>query len=166
MTDTAKIRAKGLDATGVTEEIARRIADAEAGTLMCVVEIDYAEVHKPKGGDRRVDFVIRTVEPAPNQATEDHLRELTRSFYYERQLISPDGQLTIETREDLEPTVLDVVAAGKALTAHDFTPVPDDPETGAETDECDVCGNERDSAVHDAADQRATIPDPFAATPA
>lgn len=116
MTDTtAKIRSKGLDGTGLTEEIATRIADAETGTLVCVVEISYAALHKESGGKRAVDFVINTVEPAPDQASADHLRNLARAIYHGRRLHAEDKQPQLDSINDVVPSVGDVITQGQGV---------------------------------------------------
>lgn len=154
MTDSAKIRAKGLNATGVTEDIITKLADAEGGHMVAVVELKVDEVHKKVDGDRRVDLVITQCEPAPDQQTIDHLRNLQRSFYYERKLHSEDEQLTIETRDDLEPTVEQVLAAGKHFEATTDEPLPDP------TDEEPEAEPEPERSEEDL-QPAGTVPDPF-----
>lgn len=116
MTDTtAKIRAKGLNATGVTEDIATRLADAESGHLIAVVELKVEEVHKKVDGDRRVDLVITTLEPAVDKIAEDHLREFQRALYYNRAV--DEAQPTLD--DGPEPTVNEVLGRGQSLLEHD-----------------------------------------------
>ncbi|GAB2762878.1 hypothetical protein [Nocardioides pakistanensis] len=117
MTDTtAKIRAKGLNATGVTEEIATRLADAESGHLIAVVELKVEEVHKKVDGERRVDLIITTLEPATEKIAEDHLREFQRALYYNRAV--DEAQPTLDS-DGPEPTVAEVLGRGTSLLEHD-----------------------------------------------
>lgn len=152
MTDTtAKIRAKGCETTGLTEDLARKLWDAKAGKrLMAVVELEVVTPHGPdKEGKRSVDLVITQLEPAPEDMTEAHLRELTRSFHYERKLASPDDQLQIQTGDDLEPKVSDVLAAGKAFEPHELFAQPGVPHM------CDICGQPSSAAIHSVTDDDA-----------
>jgi hypothetical protein len=145
MTDTtANIRSKGCETTGLTEEIARKLADGKPGKrLMAVVELEYVMPHGPdKEGKRKIDLVISLLEPAPSQMTEDHLRELTRSFHYERKLQTEGEELPLGQEGD-EPTVEQVTTAGKALEPHDFVPTQEGDATI-----CDVCGEDADDARH------------------
>lgn len=163
MTDTAKIRAKGLNATGITEDIVTRLADANGGHLVAVIELKVDEIHNKVDGDRRVDLVITQCEPAPDQNTVDHLRNLQRSFYYERKLHSEDEQLQIETREDLEPTVEQVLAAGKEFERTQDEPLPDptDNDEPEHEDPAEAEGEEGEPAR-----PSGTVADPFAPQPA
>lgn len=72
--------------------------------------------------------------------------ELARSFHYEQQLA--DGQLTIETGDDIEPKVADVLKAGAIHRPHPYlasTLSTDDTEHGPV---CDVCGQIEAAGVH------------------
>lgn len=129
MTDTtAKIRAKGLDATGVTEEIADEMYAHKGKHYMAIVELNVDETHDRADGKRKVDLVFTQVEPALDDRLDEHLRELTRTLHYNRKLHSPDEQLQIDTLDDVEPTVEGVVAAGQHfIAAHDDElPDPED----------------------------------------
>lgn len=114
MTDfTAKIRAKGLDGTGVDENLVREMFTTKGKHYMAIVELKVDETHEKVDGQRRVDLVITQVEPATSKDLDDHLRNITRTTYQNRALKSEDAQLQIETAEDLEPTVEQVIAAGQ-----------------------------------------------------
>jgi hypothetical protein len=115
MDTTAKIRAKGLNATGVTEDIATRLADAEHGSLIAVVELKVEEVHKKVDGERRVDLIITTLEPATDKIGEDHLREFQRALYYNRAV--DEQQPTLD--DGPEPTVSEVLGRGASLLERD-----------------------------------------------
>lgn len=136
---TAKIRAKGLEGTGVTEDIAKKMFHSQGKSTLAVVEL----VHKRKVDDddtgRQVELVLRLVEPSTDETLNDHLRQLMRTMQQNRVLKSDDQQLQIDVADDLEPTVEQVVAAGKHHEATTDDPLPDDedpveaPATGDET---------------------------------
>lgn len=142
MTTTAKIAAKGCQSTGITEDLADTLHANLGRKVIAVVELVAEARTENRNGDEKVTLSILTVEPAPNTATENHLRELARSFHYERQLA--DGQLRIDTGDDLEPKVADVLAAGAGHLPHPYL------ASGLSIDEgaCDVCGLLEDAPVH------------------
>lgn len=142
MTTTAKISSKGTNGTGITEDLASTLHNNLGRKVLAVVELVAEARSEKRNGDESVTLSILTVEPAPNTATENHLRELARSFHYERQLA--DGQLQIETGDDLEPKVADVLAAGAGHLPHPYL------ASGLSIDEgaCDVCGLLEDAPVH------------------
>lgn len=141
MTDTtAKIRAKGLDATGVTEEIASTLYANKGKRVMAIVELHAVERHEKADGTRRVDLVLEMVEPATDDNLTDHLRELTRTMYQNRAIA--DGQLAIE--DSLTPSIEDAVSAGAQHRPHPFLPVDATVEDGI----CDVCGLVQKVGVH------------------
>lgn len=150
MTDTAdytaKIRAKGLDATGVTEQLAAEMYRNKGRHYLAIVEVKVDETHEKADGTRKVDLVLTQVEPATNPDLEEHLRELTRVGYLNRQ--HGDGQLAIDASLGEERTVADVLASGQRHRPHPF--LPDD--AAKDTPICDVCGGIEASAVHSTQD--------------
>lgn len=144
---TAKIRAKGLDATGVTEEIASQMYSRKGAHYMGIVEIKVDETHENAEGKRKVDLILTQVEPSTDRNLDEHLRELTRTLYYNRQ--TADGQQpTLETSDGIEPTVDAVIAANPGLKPHDYISsmlAVDDTENGPV---CDVCGKTEADAIH------------------
>ncbi|WP_154402722.1 hypothetical protein [Nocardioides speluncae] len=138
MTDTtAKIRAKGLESTGVTEEIANQMFTQVGRHFMAIVEMRVEEPHGPNAeGKRRVDLILTQVEPCNDDNLDSHLRELCRGLHYNRKLHDADQQLEIDTQDDIEPKVADVIAAGKAQHA-DLFAVPEPPADEDEPDEPD-----------------------------
>jgi hypothetical protein len=177
MTDfTAKIRAKGLDGTGVDENLAREMFTAKGKHYMAIVELKVDEIHEKVDGQRRVDLVITQVEPATSKDLDDHLRNITRTTYQNRALKSEDAQLQIETAEDLEPTVEQVIAAGQQHIAETDDAL--DLDTDDQDDEAGEQPTEEDWVDSQHGDQPepedepweydepeptvATIPDPFA----
>lgn len=143
MTDTtAKIRAKGLDATGVTEEIASQMHSNKGGNYMAIVELRVDETHDKADGTHKVDLIITQVEPATDHHLEEHLRELTRTLYYNRGLRDPE-QPTLDGAGP-ERTTEDVLAAGAMHRPHPFLPVDAADDNGI----CDICGNVQTVGVH------------------
>jgi hypothetical protein len=133
MTDTtAKVRAKGLDATGVTEDIANQMYAHKGKHYMAIVEVKVDERHDKAGGQRRVDLVIEQFEPAVDDDLEAHLRELTRTLYANR--AHADGQAAID--DTLTPSLTDAIKAGQGFEPHPFVPV----DPSIENPICDRCG--------------------------
>lgn len=132
MTTTAKIASKGTNATGLTEDIAKTLHDNLGKTIVAIVEITSEARTEKKSGAEHVQLSIGMLEVAPDGLAADHVRELARSFHYERQL--KDGQMAID--DDIEPKVADVLEAGQRFTPHPFLAA--DPE--ADNPICEVCG--------------------------
>ncbi len=150
MTDyTAQIKAKGLDSTGVTEDIARQLYSNLGRHEMFIVEGRVDARTEGNDGTHKVQLSLTLVEPAVNAEVAEHLRELARTLYQNRAL--SDGQLAIDHSLDDEPTVDQVVNAGAKHRPHPF--LPDD--AAKDTPICDVCGFLQEAAVH------AEIGDPF-----
>jgi hypothetical protein len=149
---TAKIRAKGLDATGVTEEIASTLYANKGKRVMAIVELHAVERHEKADGTRRVDLVLEQVEPATDNSLSEHLRELTRTLYQNR--AQADGQQALD--DTLVPDLKDAIAAGTQHRPHPFLPT----DAAADNPSCEVCGLADVAPIH--AD-RDTVPDPFAA---
>jgi hypothetical protein len=139
---TAKIRAKGLDATGVTEQLAAEMYRNKGRHYMAICEVKVDETHEKADGNRKVDLVLTLVEPATDSALEEHLRELTRVGYLNRQ--QSDGQLAIDQSLGAERTVADVLSSGGKFKPHPFIVV----DASVENPICDVCGGIEASAVH------------------
>jgi cytoskeletal protein RodZ len=136
---TAKIRGKGLEHTGVTEEHAAHMYNNIGGHYVGVVDLKVARHSVDDQGNRSVELVIDTIEVAPNDDTAEHIRRLTRAFHYERGLAVNGGdQLPIPGSD--EPTVEQVRAAGRA---HELDP---------EADEKDLADLEAEETDHDQAD--------------
>lgn len=134
MTDTtAKIRAKGLDGTGFTEDLASRLYDRVGYNLSAIVKLQVVDKHGPNlDGKRGIELVITGLEVAEDPTLDEHLNELTRTLYFNRGLEGHTGTTT----EGQERTVADVLASGGKHKPHPFLPVDasqDDPI-------CDVCG--------------------------
>ena len=120
MTDThAKIRAKGLDATGVTEQIADQMYRSKGARYMAIVEIKVDETHENAEGKRKVDLILEQVEPATDTTLDEHLRNLTRTLHYNRQ-VAIGEEPTLDSMDAVEPTVEAVIAANPSVLPHPF----------------------------------------------
>jgi hypothetical protein len=154
---TAKIRAKGCENTGVTEDLAAELHTAVGRHIMAIVELHVVQKHGPDTeGKRGVELVLTQVEPATDDTVDDHLRELTRTLHQNRKLKADDEQLQIQTGDDIAPRPADVIAAGQKHITHEFTLGPD----GL----CDVCGLDQADRLHIITD--ALTDDPDAEEPA
>jgi hypothetical protein len=153
MTDTtAKIRAKGLDSTGVTEEIASTLYANKGKRVMAIVELQAVERHEKADGTRRVDLVLEQVEPATDDTISEHLRELTRRLYAAR--AQADGQQAID--DSLTPSLTDAIAAGAQHEPHPFLPT----DAADDFASCEVCGLGENAGPHRAYSVE-KIADPF-----
>lgn len=156
MTDTtARILAKGCEATGLTEEIANKLFTKVGSHFMAIVELEVVYPHGPNtDGKRRIDLHLKQVEPAMDPNLEEHLRELTRTLYFNRQVDQP---LPGTSGDDINPDLKTVLAGGARFEPHPFLPVDAADDDGI----CDVCGQVQDRPQH--AD-RSALADPFAVT--
>ncbi|MDN4173944.1 hypothetical protein QWY28_13365 [Nocardioides sp. SOB77] len=142
---TAQIAAKGCNSTGITEDLAKRLHDNLGRKVVAVVELVSAGRAEKLDGSEKVSLSILTIEPAPNSATEDHLRDLARAFHYERKL-AEDGPQLLEPGDGPEPTVKDVLARGNTIVGTD-----DDGEVRLLTD-ADLEAAEQQLALEEADD--------------
>lgn len=176
---TAQIAGKGCNATGITEDLAKKLHDQLGRKVVAVVELVSEDRSEKRNGKEKVTLSILTIEPAPNAATEDHLRELARAFHYERKL-SEDGPQLMEPGDGPAPSVSDVLQHGKGVLTVDDDgearlfgdnddldafPEPDDsalePHTfleGSIDDICAECEEPRADAIH-TVDDELTVPD-------
>lgn len=125
MTTTAKVRAKGLAATGVTEDLAAQMFNTKGSRYLAIVELKVDEVHEKSDGDRRVDLVIEELEPVVdgklNGALDEHVRTIWKALYENRLRAGagPDDQLPLDPDDGPAPKVADIIAAGDALVEKD-----------------------------------------------
>lgn len=109
MDTTARIRAKGLESTGVTEELANSLWAAPGRTLLAVVELQAVEPHGPTlDGKRRIDLVLNLVEPVTDDSLEPRVRDLMRALYRDRKAAA--GDMLPESSDD--PRTAGDIAAG------------------------------------------------------
>ncbi len=113
----AKVRSKGLDATGVTENIARSMFSTLGGHTMAIIELKHVKQSTDAEGKHSVELVITTLEPATDDRTANHLRELARGLYRTRPEV--EGQEVLKGVESGEPAVEDIVTQGDALIERD-----------------------------------------------
>ena len=151
----AKIQSKGLDGTGITEDLAAELFHQVGHHFMAVVELQVADKRGPNlKGKRAVDLVITRIEPAPDQMTTEHVRELARAFHYERAL-DGDQPLPVDG-QGIEPKVSDVLASGARHRPHPFLPA----DASEENPICDVCGViESGTQLHELLDDETDEPD-------
>lgn len=147
MTDyTAQIKAKGLESTGVTEEIARSLYNRLGSHMMFIVEGRVDARTEGTDGSHKVQLTLTQVEPATDDNLSDHLRELTRTLHYNRAL--DESQPTLDGGDGINPTVGDAIAAGQRHRPHPFLPVDASNDNGI----CDVCGLVEIAGVHSTQD--------------
>lgn len=118
MTYHAKVRAKGLEATGVTEELASQMFATMGQTTLAIVELAHVEQHNKSNGDRRIDLTIELLEPSRSEKMDDHLRELMRAMYADRR--AKDGDTLPGTEGGGGRSLDDVLDAGEALLERNF----------------------------------------------
>lgn len=152
MTDThASIATKGLDNTGITEDLADELFHKVGSHLMAIVDLQVVDRSGPNVKDKRkVHLIIDGIEPATTEDMAEHLRELSRVGYLNR--AHANGTIAINEELKNERTVADVMAAGAAHKPHPFLPVDASIDNGI----CDVCGKLEVVPVHS---QQETLPD-------
>lgn len=164
MTTTAKVRAKGLAATGVTEDLAAQMFNTKGSRYLAIVELKVDEVHEKSDGDRRVDLVIAELEPVVdgdlNGALDEHVRTIWKALYENRMRAGtgPDDQLPLDPDDGPAPKVADIIAQGDAFVEKDEAGDPvgiwngdTDEQAAPDADELEEPGEEP-----------ATARDPFA----
>jgi hypothetical protein len=124
---TGQINAKKVGGTGITEGILGRHHRAKAGRMVIVANVHVAQTHDNiEDGTGAVNYVIDELEVAPAEA-EEHVRELIRSFQYERALEQDDPTLDLDRGN--EPTV--VHTSADQATSSDEPPIDDPFEVDA-----------------------------------
>lgn len=144
MTTTATIKAKGCKNTGITEDIAAVLHDNLGKTIVAVVELTADARSENRDGEEKVQLSIGMIEIAPDGIAAEHVRELMRSFHYERRL-TEDGPTLQGESDGPEPKVADVLAAGAHFRPHPYL------ASGLAVDDnaiCDICGQREPAAVH------------------
>lgn len=154
---TATVKTKRCKNTGMTEEIIRNLHGQPGARVMAIVELCVDDAHNKHDAPNHVDFTIEQLVPFTEDIDDAHLRQLTRSAHQARVLNSDDDQLAIDTQDDLEPTVEDVIGERRAQQANE-SHVFDAPTDGADGDACVVCGEDFDHELH------VPVPDPVAET--
>jgi hypothetical protein len=153
MTTTAKVRAKGLAATGVTEDLAAQMFNTKGSRYLAIVELKVDEVHEKSDGDRRVDLVIEELEPVVdgklNGALDEHVRTIWKALYENRLRAGsgPDDQLPLDPDDGPAPKVADIIAREDALIEKDADGEPVgiwDGDTDAELEDEPESADEQD----------------------
>lgn len=140
MSTTASINSKGTNDTGINDDMIKSLHDNLGKAIVAVVEIRSESRVENLKGDEKVNLVIQTLEPATSPEAEDYLRKFARSLHTERKLNSDDETLDIQTSDDLEPKVADVLAEGAKHMPHEFADTPDG--------DCEICGQTGGAAIH------------------
>lgn len=162
----AKIRSKGLDNTGVTEDVAKDMFNTLGRSTLAIVELEHKRKIDDDDTGRTVELVVRLIEPSTSETLDAHLRELMRTMHQNRVLTAEDQQLQIETMDDLEPTVEGVIAAGQVHISEtdDELPNPDD-EADETTEPTEATASDEPPWEYDAPEGvNSTVDDPFAIT--
>ena len=110
---TAAINRKGCDNTGITEDLAREMYATLGRRTLAIVELKHHARTETDDNGRSVQLQITQIEPSVDERLDDHLRELMRTMHQNRALKADDQQLQIDTLDDTEPTVTQVIAAGQ-----------------------------------------------------
>jgi hypothetical protein len=140
MTTTAKILAKGTKGTGLDEVTAKKFYDQLGLTKLAIVELVSDKRGDDREGSEHVDLQILTLEIVDDKAV-DHVRGLQRAHFMNRKLHSEDYQPTLDSADDVEPNVSDVMAKGLQFTPHDYFREIDGTN-------CNICGNPEDAPLH------------------
>lgn len=116
---TAKVRQRGLDGTGVTEDVARALFGAvgSGNARWAIVELEPVRQINEASGDHKVECTLGIVEVAePGSRAHDILGELARALYRDRRV--KDGEIE-GTGESGERATDDVLTEGSALIERD-----------------------------------------------
>lgn len=152
---SAAVRRKGLENTGVTEDVAKKMYNTPERRTLALVEVEHKRQVNDVDTGRTIELVITAFEPSQDENLDAHIRQLMRTMHQNRVLQADDTQLTIENAGDLEPKVEDVIAAQRAHQAgqpHLFDPAD-------EGDDCTVCGEVLEHQLHLVVDDPAVEPD-------
>lgn len=79
----AKLKARGLDTTGVTEAHARQMAATLGNHTLVIGEVVHDTLVTDAEGNQQVTLKLLQVEPVPEHM-EDGVRDLMRSLYRQR----------------------------------------------------------------------------------
>lgn len=153
MSTTAKIAARGCKGTAIDDQLAEQLHDHLGRTILAIVEISSSSRTEDTDGNQKVTLKLGDIEVVPDGMAADHIRELFRLFYYERQRETEGPALDYD--DGPAPKVADVLAAGERFRPHPYlasTLSTDDSDHGPV---CDICGAIETAAAH-------TITDPFA----
>ncbi|GAW57621.1 hypothetical protein, partial [Nocardioides sp. PD653] len=120
----AKIRGKGLENTGVTEDLARTMYNTLERSTLAIVRLTHKRQINDADAGRTVELSIDMLEPSTSAELDDYLLNLCKTLHQNRTLKSEDAQLQIDTIDDLEPTVEQVIQAGQQHIAQTDDELP------------------------------------------
>lgn len=109
----ARLNARGLDNTGVTQDIAKAMGNALGRHTVLIVDVKHARLITDDDGTRQVVLKVDTVEPVP-AAHEDTVREFMRALYRTRPEV--EGQAVLRGVDGDEMSPADAAAAMTAAT--------------------------------------------------
>lgn len=115
MSDTnAKIRGKGLEHTGVTEDHANQMYDRVGTHYVGWVDLKVVRRSDDDDGKRNVELTIESIELASADIDAEHIRRMMRVVHQNRGLaVNGGAQLPLEGTD--EPTIDQVRAEREAL---------------------------------------------------
>jgi hypothetical protein len=145
MTTTAKIAAKGTKGTGITPQLAAALHDNLGKTVVAIIELRSESRGENLKGDETVNLAIQTLEVIPEDiGAAEHVRELAKVAHYNRK-VAEDGPKLPVPGDSVEPKFEDVLAAGAALTPHEYVESGD----GEPGTTCNVCGTADSEPCHE-----------------
>lgn len=136
LTYTARIKAKGLDNTGVTEAHARAMSKRLGSHTLLIVEVEHDTLVSHVDGQRTVQLAIKTAEPVP-AAQEDAVRRFMQALYRQRPEV--EGQAVLAGTAGDEQSVEDAAAGITAATEDIWDGDTESPLTSV-PDVCDFPG--------------------------
>lgn len=143
----ASISTKGLDGTGLTEDVARKLYSRRGRGVMAIVELIVDETSDKRDGSHKVQLAIATLELALDDTTfDEHIRELSKTLHFNRAIDA--DQPTLDGGDGINPKVSDVIRDGVRHRPHPFLPVNAADDNGI----CDVCGLIDSAGVHSTQD--------------
>ena len=103
---TAKIAARTkTDNTGITPELATTMYKNLGSTHMAIVELRVAERTEGDDQSHAIKLEVNRVEPAATKDIDEHMRQLERALYFQR---NPQQTLTAAARTAV-PELIDAV---------------------------------------------------------
>jgi hypothetical protein len=134
----ARLKAKGLDGTGVTREHAKRMSRALGNHTILLIDAKHARLVTDDDGSHQVQLEAISVEPVPAEH-EEAVRRVMRAIYLTRPDVA--GQSVLQGTSDGETPADAISALGAIVETDDAGEVtgvwdgdPDEPIT-AEDDE-------------------------------
>lgn len=133
----ARIKAKGLDNTGVTEAHAKHMAKRLNGHTLLLVEVVHDTLVTHADGRNVVQLAVTSVEPVPAEQ-EDAVRRLMQALYRRRPEV--EGQAVLTGTSGDEQSVEDAAAGVTAAMEDIWDGDTDAPLTGEDVTLCPLPG--------------------------